>query len=475
MSASAWRVSVPGRSDLCPGEFEGSAGVFTAPEGAEEEVLAFIEAAQTSLVLCTYQYEHPGITALLAEKARNGLNISLLVEGEPVAGIGDPSVSQLHFLEDAGVNVSVMLSRDGYRRYDFVHAKYLVADGHRLLVMSENLVDEALRHNRGWGAVVESAQATAFLLRLFAADVDRRQGDVLPVGLAFEETKPFSAGSPSTNHTSRIEMVQCRMRFAISPETSLDTLLSLVSSAGTRLLLEEMQADYEDMVQLGLAPALAEAAARGVQVRVLLDSSLDKKDSENRHFVQSIGQGVEARLASDAHVFTTIHNKGIVSDDTVLVSSINLGSTSIGENRELGVVLEAKTLADRLAQIFAADWSNDSVPPTISLPWSEIAVDEGASVLLDGSLCRDASLPLTFAWDADGDGVAELQGQRVVFRPSAGSHLINLTVTDREGNAATAALVVSVRPSPLAALVPLLAAGIIVPSALLAWKRIKRK
>lgn len=473
-SASAWTISVPGRSDLSPGYFDCWAGVFTAPEEATEEVLAFIEAAQTSLVLCTYQFEHPGITTLLAEKARNGVNISLLVEGEPVAGIGDASVSQLHFLERSGANVSIMLSRDGYRRYDFVHAKYIVADGRRLLVMSENLVDEALQHNRGWGAVLESQEAAQFLLQMFAADVDYRKGDVLPAGQAFERTKTFSAGS-STAHSSKLELVQCRMRFAISPETSLETLLSLVTNARSRLLLEEMQADYEDLNLLGLAPALVDAAALGVQVRVLLDSSLDKKDGENRHFVQSIGPGVEARLASDDHAFTTIHNKGIVSDDTVLVSSINLGSTSIGENRELGVVLESKILADRMALLFSSDWSNDSNPPSIVLPWKEITVEEGAAVTLDGSLCRDPTLPLTFDWDVDGDGVAELEGQRVIFHPSAGVHLINLTVTDREGNAATAALMVNARPNPIAGIVPFLAAAIIIPSALLAWKRIKRK
>ncbi|MEI6797406.1 MAG: phospholipase D-like domain-containing protein, partial [Methanomassiliicoccales archaeon] len=322
-SASAWTISVPGRSDLSPGYFDGSGGVFTAPEAAEEEVMAFIAAARTSLVLCTYQFEHPGITTLLAEKARTGVNVSLLVEGEPVAGIGDSSVSQLHFLEEAGVNVSIMTALEGYRRYDFVHAKYIVADSRRLLVMSENLVDEALQHNRGWGAVLESPEAAAFILQMFAADVDYRKGDVLPVGQAFERTKTFSAGS-SVLHFSKLEMVQCRLRFAISPETSLETLLSLVTSSRSRLLMEEMQADFEDMDSLGLAPALVEAAAKGVQVRVLLDSSLDKKDGENQHFVQSIGPGVEARLASDDHMFTVIHNKGIISDDSVLVSSINL-------------------------------------------------------------------------------------------------------------------------------------------------------
>lgn len=474
MSISAWVISVPGRSSFAPPAFDGRAGVFTAPEDAEEEVMAFIQAAQTSLAVCTYQYEHPGITSLLAEKARNGVSVSLLVEGEPVTGIGDSSVSQLHFLEAAGAVVSIMLSQDGYRRYDFVHAKYIVADSNRSLVMSENLVDEALRHNRGWGTVMESANAAAFLLQMFAADVDPAKGDVLPASRAFEEKKEFVPLQTAPEHSSGIKMVPCQMRLAISPETSLPSLLSLISSANRRLLIEEMQADYEDLDLLGLTTAMVEAAARGAQVRVLLDSSLDGKDGQNQNFVRSIGPGVEARTASDEHAFTTIHNKGIISDDSVLVSSINLGRTSIGENRELGVVLEAKLLADQLAEIFASDWSNDSNPPQIALPWNEITVDEGASVELDGSLCRDGSLPMTFAWDLDSDGTAELEGQRVHFHPTAGVHHINLTVRDRQGNAAQVMVTVIAKTNATTMIVPL-AAAILITSSFLAWKRIKRK
>jgi phosphatidylserine/phosphatidylglycerophosphate/cardiolipin synthase-like enzyme len=472
ISMSAWKLSVPGRTSLSPPGFSCSAGVFTAPEDAEQEVLAFVADAQRTLQICTYQYEHPVLTSLLAERCREGLAVSLLVEGEPVAGIGDASVAQLHFLEKAGANISVMLSRDGYRRYDFVHAKYIIADGDRILIMSENLVDKALAHNRGWGAVVQSEEAARFLQRVFKEDTAWSKGDILPAAQAFEAVGSFKP-SPLTEEHSSLSLTPCSMRFAISPDTSLQTLTDLISGSNTRLLLEEMQADYEDMGQMGLVKVMEDAAGRGVKVQVLLDSSLDKKDGTNRRFTQSIGAGIEAMLASDDHIFTTIHNKGIISDDAVLVSSINLGSTSVGENRELGVVLHSETLADKLASVFAADWSSDTVGPTISLPWREIVIEEGSPVALDASLCRDASLPMTFAWDVNGDGLAELQGQRAQFCPKQGLHVITLTVTDAEGNTASAALAVTVKANPMLSLLPIAGAVVIVPLGILAWKRIK--
>jgi phosphatidylserine/phosphatidylglycerophosphate/cardiolipin synthase-like enzyme len=474
MSMSAWKISVPGRSSLNPDDFTCMAGVFTAPEDAELEVMAFVAAARTSLSICTYQFNHPLLASLLAEKARSGVDISMLIEGEPVAGISDASVTQLHFLEQSGVNVSIMLSRDGYRRYDFVHAKYMVADDDRFLVMSENLVNEALAHNRGWGAIVQSVDGARFLEEMFLEDVDEGKGDIRPAAQAFERVGEFTPPDAPIL-TSGVSMVPCSARFAISPERSLDALLGLISNATDRLLMEEMQADYDDMSLMGLVEALESSAERGVGVRVLLDSSLDTKDGANRRFTQRIGASVQSRLASDDHAFTTIHNKGIISDDRVLISSINLGSTSIGENRELGVILGSKALADQLAAVFASDWSSDAVAPTITLPWREITVDEGSIVTLDASLCRDASLPMTFAWDVNGDGAAELSGQRVQFQPGVGTHIIRLIATDREGNRAEEAVTVTARANPAASLLPLAGVGMAVPLGILAWKRIKRR
>jgi phosphatidylserine/phosphatidylglycerophosphate/cardiolipin synthase-like enzyme len=471
---SAWKLSVPGRSDLTPPEFGCLAGVFTAPEDAEQEVLAFVAGAQRSLQVCTYQYEHPLLTSLLAQKCGEGVAVSLLVEGEPVAGISDASVAQLHFLVRTGANVSIILSRDGYRRYDFVHAKYIIADGDRILVMSENLVDEALVHNRGWGAIVEGEDAARFLQGMFMNDTSWSKGDILPAAQAFEAVGEFRA-CKTGRYDSSITLTPCRMRFAISPDNSLETLTDLMASANSRLLIEEMQADFEDMGQMGLIKAMEGAAGRGVRVQVLLDSSLDTKDGTNRRFTQSIATGIEARLASDDHAFTTIHNKGMISDYAVLVSSINLGSTSVGENRELGVVLFSEVLADELAEVFASDWSSDTVAPSISLPWQEITVDEGSTVVLDASLCRDASLPMTFSWDVNGDGLAELEGQRAQFHPTLGVQVVTLTVRDAEGNAAQAALTVIVRGNPMLWLLPLVGTATAIPLGLVAWKKIKRK
>jgi phosphatidylserine/phosphatidylglycerophosphate/cardiolipin synthase-like enzyme len=474
-SASAWVLSVPGRTALPQYDVECAAGVFVSPEDAGTEVLAFVEAAGSSLSVCTYQYDHPELTAILALKARQGVDVSIIVEGDPVGGVEEDSASQLLFLEDAGVNVSVMLSREGYRRYDFLHAKYMVADARDVVIMSENLVENSFRKNRGWGAIISSPEAAAFLQEVFNDDSDPAKGDVVRAHEAFDAPEDFAAAENGSPHQSKVEMTQCSARLVLSPDNSLAALGEMMRGASHRLFVEQMQADFEDLQEMGLTDALTDAVANGAAVQVLLDSSLEKKGGSNQDFVSRTSATLQAKLCSGEHEFVTIHNKGIIADETALISSINLGATSIGQNRELGVVIRSQAISDKLAQVFLDDWKDDSLAPDVRLPWQEIEVSEGTAVTLDGSLCRDSSLPLDFAWDIDGDGESEMRGQRVQCVLGVGAHSIALTVTDSAGNGATATVLVNVRANAAPSLLPAMALAVLLPISFLAWKRIKKK
>jgi phosphatidylserine/phosphatidylglycerophosphate/cardiolipin synthase-like enzyme len=55
--------------------------------------------------------------------------------------------------------------------------------------------------------------------------------------------------------------------------------------------------------------------------------------------------------------YTHLHNKGIIIDDEiVIITSTNFTDTSIMENRECGLVIKNKTVANYFLRIFDTDW-----------------------------------------------------------------------------------------------------------------------
>ncbi len=81
-------------------------------------------------------------------------------------------------LQASGASVSLIKSYHGYKRFAYLHCKYIVIDERRLVVMSENLVPSSLDENRGWGVVVESNELAAYFARMFDSDSLAKRPDI---------------------------------------------------------------------------------------------------------------------------------------------------------------------------------------------------------------------------------------------------------------------------------------------------------
>jgi len=122
---------------------------------------------------------------------------------------------------------------------------------------------------------------------------------------------------------------------------------------------------------LSLNPYLSaaiNASRRGVHVRVLLDSYYYNVEGKNDNdemvaLINRIAAAehlpLEARLADlEANRISKIHNKGVIVDGRrVLVSSINWNSNSPNFNREAGVIIDHKGVAEYFTAVFEDDWS----------------------------------------------------------------------------------------------------------------------
>jgi cardiolipin synthase A/B len=454
-TSSDWFRSCAGRSELGSTSYQASVDPFTCPEGAQERLIREIGNARADIVACVYEMGDPVVTKIFAEAEARGVNVTLLIEGQPVAGLSNASKTAISTLVDAGCEVRLMTSNQSYRRYDCLHAKYFVIDRDRVTVMSENWAG-GLVSNRGWGVTVVSQELANDVVAMFREDSSLERQDVREASTLLKDwySPPAEVEVPGPRMAA-VPPVMAAVSLIVSPDTSYQGVLDLVSSASTRLLVEQLDIDPAWVGKNQIMDELVDAASRGVQVRVLLDQTFVDTSSKRNNsmtvdalnsLAKARGIDLEARLVSDYHDLGVLHNKGVIADDRVLVSSINWDDASVFQNREVGLVVSSPAVSAYFAGFFWRDWAVDPFPPTISLPWHNLTLTEGQPLVLDCTKSHDNAGIASFVW-TDGLNGNEWNGSYVLVYLGLGVHEITLNVTDRFGNVATAKLLVIVNPA----------------------------
>lgn len=474
-TSADWVVEPPGRSDHPQEDFEAVVEPFSAPETAAGRIAREVSMASRTVNCSVYEVYDPFIVDQLARCACRGVDVNLLIEGQPVGGISERSLDAIATLVAAGVDVRELRSVDSYKRYDYMHAKYMVVDGRRVTVMSENW-GAGLYANRGWGVTMDGAAVGAYFDRVFGGDFNgpidaeapRRAGEIL--------SSPPAVDAPDEQVRYR-----CEVSPVLSPDYSSSSLSELIASSMETVLVEQLSVDPKWLEGASLVTSLIEAAERGVKVRLLMDSSWDREENqavadELNALAQAKGYDLEARVISSYHGLSVMHNKGLVIDDTTLISSINWGDSALNENREVGVAVRSEQIADYFSDLFWSDWSVDPIPPTAHLPWTYLQVPEGQPVLLDAGNSSDNAPSLKIDWDVDGDGTVDCNASSWAVKLPPGNHTIVLTIRDRGNNTATAYCWVNVLPvgsPPLPMTTAALLASLpIVALLVIYWKRI---
>ena len=384
--AEDWMDSRPhrlGQSDFDapPVTLDGAVVPIVSPDDGVDRVLAFLAAARTSIHLAVYTLTSEALAATLADRARRGVRVQILLEASPVGGVEDSETRLAAGLVDAGADVRWLSGgADVVKRYRYLHAKYAVVDGEGILVGSENFGESGFPSgdrsgNRGWSVLVRDPELARALRDVFDEDFDPRRRDSVPArgdpAMALgppPDVGPWSWGPGSCCRSARL---------VIGPDTTLaeDGLLALLDSARERLRVEAFY--LEDAWGDGPNPLLERAfaaARRGVDVRILLDGggwfTEDQADGNEdvaaRVNARAHAEGIplEVRLLEPGGPIERVHNKGAVVDGrAALVSSMNWARGSATENREIGILLDDSAVASRFEAVFDADWDGRSTAP----------------------------------------------------------------------------------------------------------------
>ena len=210
-------------------------------------------------------------------------------------------------------------------RYRYTHQKTVVIDGTQAVVMTANLTSRYYSTSRD------------FLL------VDTNRADVAAITAVFDAD--FAKASVRPGHGSDLVW---------SPTDSQDQLIALINGARKSLRIYS-----EEMGDATVENALIAAAKRGVGVQVVGENESGEYDTA---FAELARGGVRISYYSSSTGFY-IHGKVVEADygtsqARVFIGSENFSSTSLNQNRELGLITSSHAVMAAIASTFAADFQN---------------------------------------------------------------------------------------------------------------------
>ncbi|ELY43404.1 phospholipase D-like domain-containing protein [Natronorubrum sulfidifaciens] len=322
-----------------------------------------LEKADDRLLLAGYTFTSSEIADELVAAADRGVDVAVLLESGPVGGTPQATEPVLETLEAGGVDVRVIGGEGA--RYRYHHPKYAVADD-TVLVTSENWKPSGIggASSRGWGVRLESERLAADLATVFRADYE---GWDTESSSTHRDTTTFvdDDGVGAATHTQPSEYEPTTVpiddaELLVAPDNAERRLVELLAEADDEILVK--QASVADDV--AVLEATIDAARRGVDVRLLLDSTW-YHEAENEALAQELQQlaadeslPLEARLVEETDRFEKIHAKGVVIDrEVAVVGSANWNDNAFENNREVLLAVHGTEIAAYYAAVFDDDWA----------------------------------------------------------------------------------------------------------------------
>ncbi|MDX1663540.1 MAG: lamin tail domain-containing protein [Candidatus Promineifilaceae bacterium] len=379
--------------------------VAVAPDHAFSIVVDEINRARHTLQMTSFTFEHLGIAEAVVAAAERGVTVTVLLEGAPVGGLADQEKYICQQIEAAGGACWFMYRDDELSiqdRYRYLHAKYMLVDGQRALISSENFSPNSMpddeKSDGTWGrrgtVVVTNARGIIERLQaLFRDDFDpESHQDLIRWGVeepAFgpppADFVPITAtgGISYTNLFTEPGVFSGAFSFELlhAPENALrdaDGLLGLLRRArqGDTVLVQQLSERLHWGPSSGSAEsdpnprlaALIAAARRGARVRLLLDGYYDDPASplSNRatcDYINRVGREQGYRLACQVGNPTGmgIHNKMVLLQldgrGWIHVGSLNGTEQAAKGNREVALQVQSDGAFAMLARLFERDWS----------------------------------------------------------------------------------------------------------------------
>jgi len=282
------------------------------------------------------------------------------------------------------------------------HIKVIVRDGTAFWLSSGNLnnsnqpnfASPPQTEDRDWHVVIEDPGLAQTFAAFIGQDYASAQGHQLSAPsnisnadsravsdahakLAAEANPPPVARAPGAPAGAVAPKVFRNETLTITPLLTPDTLagqpgqgqylgeiLKLVGTAKQKLYiqLQYIESSTGQGPYQALLEAIGARVAAGVDVRLIESQQYGEKWAEK---MKSAGVDLTANIRLQPNV----HNKGFVVDSSVaVVSSQNFSPQGIEYNRDAGVILASKSIAQYFEAVFLSDWTTKAKPVAIRAP-----------------------------------------------------------------------------------------------------------
>ncbi len=281
---------------------------------SEPTIYNFIKSATKTLDMTMYELSDSTAVSDLEALEKAGITMRVILDREETS----TNASAYKALKAAGVGVVYSSSA-----FTYTHQKTITVDGKESLILTGNLTSKYYTTSRDYGVFDNDASDVAAIEKVFNADY------------------PHSSITPGDGDN-----------LLWSPTDSEDHLLAVIDNARSSLDIEE-----EEFSDSAVIDAIANAAANGVTVRVVLEAPSSYSSEISK--VKAAGATVVGYSSSTGFY---IHAKAIVADyglstQTVEAGSMNLTSNSLGNNRELGIILGDSGVATVIETAFNSDYA----------------------------------------------------------------------------------------------------------------------
>jgi cardiolipin synthase len=286
------------------------------PAGGFSPVYSLINRARHTINVTMYEFSDTTAEHDLGAAAKRGVQVRVILDHRAKSiNSGAYSYFRSH-------DVKVTWSSSHYR---YTHQKTISADGSTAIIMTANLTSKYYATSRDFLVTDTSRADISAITRVFDAD--------------------FAKHSVQPGDGSDLVW---------SPTDSQDQMIALINGAKSSLRIYS-----EEMGDATVEKALIAAARRGVKVQVCGENESGDYDDD---FAKLAKGGVRISYYSSSKGFY-IHGKVIEADygtsgAKVFIGSENFSSTSLNQNRELGLITSSHAVMSAIASTFAADFQN---------------------------------------------------------------------------------------------------------------------
>lgn len=363
------RTYIIGQSDFPP--LTGTATMaiaFCSPDCSYEVLSEEIQNA-SEITINMYMFTNPFLADLLD---KINATVRVFLDGNVLGGLPVEERYIAWMLSKKG-EVRYMMANEEegiYKRYRYNHAKYAIIDK-KCVIESANWVKSGIPvdnsyGNREWGILIENESLANYLSTIFSYDWNPSFQDSIEFNeKSFTHGKPpedFSMNYfiPKGDYVAKFSPLYVNSSFnftvILAPDNAEKEIIKLLDSAEEEILIEQayIEKEWDGKINPFLKKII-EKNESGVRVKIILNynPSYYSTNRMNEEICKLL-KNIDVRLSDELNV----HNKGVIVDGKkVLISSINWAENSVRRNREIGIILESKEIAEYFEKIFWYDWN----------------------------------------------------------------------------------------------------------------------